>query len=181
MRAIALLLCSLFFVSCLNDSYTLDEPLILNETPNSDETVESGEKSFCLVECNSDRRDCYEKANDDRFATYDDCEAIIAGQGNPIYCSRDIIIGYEEIEVISPEGDVVGITTVPIISGELYVCGRDFESIDANLREQYYQCKQQADDEFVDAIDSCDIKYLKCEKSCKDGKLPDGGFIPSPL
>ncbi len=126
---------------------------------------------WCINQCGVVRSDCFDWASENRTYRLADCEdiRIIGTELVDVYCEETSIIGYDQVEVYSPEGEVIRIIDVPIYGTELVICGQeeqDVYSTDPAVIQEYESCKQQAQDEFVDAVDDCDVQYAVCEQNC---------------
>ncbi len=156
----------LFIFSCSEDEQVED---IVLESPSSG-------INWCVQQCSVDRRDCFDWASENRTYRLNDCDAIGTIVYDPKYCTRTVIIGYDDVPVYSPEGELIRVDRVPIYGQEQYVCGQTPRIVrTATEQQEYDACVQNAQDEFVDAVDNCDIKYIECQQKCdkpKPGDLP---------
>ena len=127
---------------------------------------------LCVDKCNSDNRGCYDWALENRDWRLADCESIriIGVEVTDIYCTRTVLVGYEQIEVYSPEGELIRIDEIPIYVEEEYICDQDEINIytdDPVLLQEYQACRNDALDEFVAALEDCDIQQMNCLGDCE--------------
>lgn len=184
----------LFIISCSDDSYLIDEnegliddteilefrqneiqtPTIPNDTNTDAESASFG-INWCINKCSLERKDCFDWASENRYYSLLDCEdiRIIGVEVVDIFCEETVIVGYDQVEVYSPEGELIRIDEVPIYGIELVLCGQEEQNIystDPAVLQAYEDCRNQAQIDFIDAIDDCDIKYIQCEQKCKKPK-----------
>ncbi|MEM9546730.1 MAG: hypothetical protein AAGA77_12200 [Bacteroidota bacterium] len=192
-RMFLFLFVSFAIISCSDDEFTIDEQnndqLLTNteliepsqNVSQTEATAEDGEivvsnadyNSLCVDNCNLDAQACYNWATHlkNQHLLACDLMLIIGTETVDVFCTRNVIVGYNTI--VTPEGEVI---EIPIFEEETFVCGQETINIyttDPVLIQEAEDCRVQALIEFVDAIDKCDINKSKCLKKCKKGPLDE--------
>ncbi|WP_421764738.1 hypothetical protein [Ekhidna sp.] len=151
----------LFIFSCSDNEQVND---IVLESPESGIDID-----WCFQACDSEVSGCFSSASENRAWRLNDCQSIGTLVWRNVYCT--VIIGYEQVPVYSPEGEFIRWDQVPIYGQE--VCDQEQVIVRTPAEEQEYNtCVENAQQEFVDAMDACETKYVSCQNKCNKPPKP---------